>query len=192
LLKGYARPSCSRQDEKRSATKNTDLPATAQSKRVKANLLYQHAEEEWRRGRLKRAFHFFLVSAEAGLVAAFGNVGQFYDHGYGVRVNENAALRWYRRAYRSGDDTVANNIGCILGDRKKLTQALMWFHRAVRSGDADANLNIAKLCLHHKRDPIRTIRFLKKTCRARNVTKGSKEEARRILRQHKKVGQARR
>ena len=97
-----------------------------------ANLLYQRAEEEWRRGRLRNAFRLFLAAAKAGMPSAFGLLGQFYDQGEGVKADADAALHWYRRAYRSGDYSVANNIGCILRDKKRPVQAVKWFHRAVQ------------------------------------------------------------
>lgn len=161
------------------------------STEIRANDFHQRAEEEWRKGRLRPAFRFFLAAAKAGMVSAYGILGQFYDHGDGVKANDNAACHWYLRAYRNGDHSVANNIGCILRDRNKLTEALLWFRRAVKRGDADANLNIAKLYIWHKHDPARAVRFLHEVNRSRNVTAGSKEEARRLLAQMQK-GQLRR
>lgn len=155
---------------------------------IRANHLYQCAEEEWRRGRLRRAFRLFLAAAKAGVAPAFSIVAQFYDQGDGVKANESAALHWYRRAFSNGYHSVANNIGCILRDRKRLNEALLWFRRAVKLGDADANLNIAKLYLQHKGNQTLAIRFLKETCRSRNATEGSKEEARKLLTQLKKGG----
>src|ERR1700720_4050227 len=110
----------------------------------RANHLYQQGDEAWQRGRLRPAFRFFLAAARAGMVAAFSTVGNFYDHGMGVKTNPDAALYWYRQAYRNGARSVANNIGCILRDRKKVGQAIKWFQQAVRQRDGDANLNIAK------------------------------------------------
>lgn len=160
----------------------------ALSTEIQADSLYQRAEEEWHRGRLRPAFRLFLAAAKAGITPAFGIVAQFYDFGDGIRANENKALLWYRRAYRNGDCSVANNIGCILGDRKRLKEALLWLRRAVKQGDGDANLNIAKLYLQHKGNTALAVRFLKQTCRSRNVTDGSKEEARHLLKQLKKAG----
>lgn len=158
----------------------------ALSKEIKANRLYQRAEEQWARGRLQRAFRLFLAAAKAGVTPAFGVVAQFYDFGDGVRANKNEALLWYRRAYRNGDCSVANNIGCILRDRRRLNEALLWFRRAVKLGDGDANLNIAKLYLQRNGNPALAVRFLKETCSSRNVTEGSKEEARDLLKQLEK------
>ena len=45
----------------------------------------------------------------------------------------------------------------------------------------DANLNIAKIYLHSKRDLRKATDYLIKTCRSRRATEGSKEEARQLL-----------
>lgn len=150
-----------------------------------ANALYQRAEEEWRQGRMRPAFRCMLDAAKAGMVPAFGAVAQFYDRGDGVKASVGSALYWYRRAYQSGDQSVANNIGCSLRDRKKTDQALRWFRRAVDSGDGDANLNIAKIYLHNKCDIGKAVRYLRKTIRSKWATEGSKEEAMILLTQLK-------
>ncbi len=157
----------------------------------RANRLYQRADEEWQRGRLRSAFRLMLAAAQAGMAPAFAPVAYFYDYGEGTRVNRDAALYWYRRAYRNGDYSAANNIGCIWRDRNKVARALLWLHRAVELGDADANLNIAKIYLYNKRDLGRAIQYLNKTCKSGHATEGSKEEARALLRQAKK-GKAKR
>lgn len=148
----------------------------------RANLLYQQGDEAWQRGRLRSAFRFFLAAARAGMVGAFSTVGNFYDHGIGVKTNLDAALYWYRQAYRNGARSVANNIGCILRDRKKVGQAIQWFQRAVRLNDGDANLNIAKVYLR-KGDLAKAARYLHRTSRSAWATEGSKEEARVLLRE---------
>jgi uncharacterized protein len=150
----------------------------------RANFLYERGDEAWRRGRLRSAFRFFLSAARAGMVAAFSTVGNFYDHGIGVKTNPDAALYWYRQAYRNGSRSVANNIGCILRDRKKVGQAVRWFQRAVRQSDGNANLNIAKIYLH-KGDLAKAARYLRETSSSAWATEGVKEEARLLLKELK-------
>jgi len=154
---------------------DTEMPSS------EANSLYQRADEEWRRGRLRSAFRLFLAAAKAGMASAFGIVGQFYDHGDGVKANGSAALYWYRKAYRHGSNSAANNIGCIWRDRGNLGRAILWLKRAANLGDGDANLNIAKIYLHSKRDLRKATDYLNKTYRSRHATEGSKEEARLLL-----------
>jgi TPR repeat protein len=147
----------------------------------RANELYRRGDEAWSKGRSRPAFRLFLAAARAGMKAAFSTVGHFYHNGIGVKANPDAAIDWYRLAYRAGARSVANNIGCILRDRKKFGQAIEWFRRAVQQEDGDANLNIAKIYLH-KGDLLRTRSYLEKTRRSPWATEQSKEEARSLLR----------
>ncbi|HEV2233468.1 MAG TPA: hypothetical protein VGV68_08710 [Terriglobia bacterium] len=156
------------------------------SREIKANRLYQDAEAHWRKGRLHAAFRLFLAAARAGSGPALETVANFYDLGVGVKADQKAALYWYRRAYRHGSNIAANNIGVIWRDKKKLSRALLWLRRAVVLGDGDANLQIAKIYLGNKPDPLKAIHYLERTCRAANATQGSKEEARELLKQARK------
>ena len=158
------------------------------SQEIKANLLYQSAEEHWRKRRLHAAFRLFLAAAKAGNGPALETVANFYDLGIGVKTNQNAALYWYRRAYQYGSNIAANNIGVIWRDRKKLSRALLWLRRAVDLGDGDANLQIAKIYLGNKLNQGKAIHYLKITCLAANATRGSREEARKLLKQVRKSG----
>ena len=90
-----------------------------------------------------------------------------------------------RQAYRNGARSVANNIGCILRDRKQVAQAIKWFQRAVQQNDGDANLNIAKIYLRNERHLGKAIRYLAKTRSSKWATERSKEEASLLLAQLK-------
>jgi TPR repeat protein len=149
--------------------------------------LYSRANEAWRRGRLRSAFHLFLEAGENGNDLAYDTLGSFYDRGVGTKRDKNAALYWYKRAYRRGSFIAPNNIGVIYRDRKDLKRALAWFRRAVEHKDANANLNIAKIYLKDKRDIERAIRHLEEVCKARAdaATESAKEEARLLL---KRIG----
>lgn len=153
--------------------------------KIAANNLYQKATERWGRKRLRDAFRLSQAAARAGSEAAFEPLAQFYDYGQGIRANKQAALYWYLRAYRSGCDSAANNIGCIWRDRGKLSRAIWWLKRAVKLGDDDANLNIAKIYLRPRRNLAKAEDYLNKVCKSKRVTRGSKEEARQLL---KKLG----
>ena len=159
----------------------------SRSREVEPNRLYQRADELWSRGRKRSAFRLFLAAAKAGVVPAYRTVGQFYDRGDGVRASQANALYWYRRAYRHGSYSAANNIGCIWRDRGKLNRAIWWLKRAVKLGDDDANLNIAKIHLRGRHQE-KAIHYLDKACKSRRVTEGSKEEARLLLERFKATG----
>jgi TPR repeat protein len=150
----------------------------------RANELYRRGDEAWSKGHSRPAFRLFLEAARAGMEAAFSTVGNFYHNGIGVNASPDAAIYWYRLAYRAGARSVANNMGCILRDRKKFGQAIEWFRRAVQQKDGDANLNIAKIYLH-KGDLVKTRSYLDKTRRSPWATEQSKEEARLLLKELK-------
>src|SRR5712692_4784933 len=114
------------------------------SRKHEADALFVRADHAWNRGNLRAAFRLFLKAAKGGDQAAKLNVGYFYDRGLGVGRDLTAALYWYKRAYRSGDASAANNIGTIWRDKRNDKRALAWFQCAVRLGDHAANLEIAK------------------------------------------------
>lgn len=149
----------------------------------KSSEIFVRAERLRDRGHQAEAFRLFLAAAKAGDKASQLNVGCFYDEGIGVRRNRSAALYWYKRAYRRGDASAANNIGTIWRDEKKPRRALYWFRRAVNLGNDDSNLEIAKHYLRVERDPSKAIPYLNKVCRSDRVTETSAEEARKLLKE---------
>jgi len=153
------------------------------NQKIKAKSLYQRAEKHWAKGQLRAAFRDFLAAAKAGSVGAFGIVGYFYHDGVGVKRNRDAALYWYEKSSRHGDDSSANNIGVILRDRGKLREAIAWFRKAVKLGSPDSNLNIAHIYLRNEPNLEKAVKYLRLTCRARTATRGSREEARNLLNQ---------
>ena len=98
-----------------------------------------------------------------------------------VRPDRAAALYWYKRAYRRGDASAANNIGTIWRVEGKPKRALYWFKRAIDLGDDDANLAIAKIYLRDEEDRRKAIPYLRRVCKSQMVTESNKEEAERLL-----------
>jgi TPR repeat protein len=131
---------------------------------------------------MRPAFRLFRAAARAGDSGCQVNLGNCYSDGMGVKPNLRWALLWYRRAYRQGDCTAANNIAIVLRDEKKLYPALAWFARAIKRKDADANLHIAEIYLQLGDQP-KALRYLKQVCSARPgcVTQHSLEQARILL-----------
>jgi TPR repeat protein len=86
-------------------------------------------------------------------------------------------------AHRYGSFFAPNNIGVIYRDRKDFNRALAWFRRAVKNKDANANLNIAKIYLKHKKDNDNAIYYLNELLMAdsEDCTESAKEEARLLL-----------
>jgi TPR repeat protein len=162
------------------------MAASKKSRRSDAEKLFSRADREWDRGKLRSAFRLFLAAAKAGDRAAQTNIGYFYDNGIGIRRDQGAALYWYRRAYRRGDASAANNIATIWRDKNKPQRALAWFRRAVRLGSVGSNLDIAKHYLRNESDSRKAIRYLSKACRSNRVSEADQEEASQLLKTTKR------
>jgi TPR repeat protein len=125
-----------------------------------------------------------LAAAKMRESGAQVNVGYMYDSAVGTRRNKQAALYWYKRAYRRGESTAAHNIGTVWRDDGNFPRALHWFERALQMNggdDGEANFEIAKLYLEKGQDPRKAAFFLKKVCRSKNVTQDCLEQAQRLL-----------
>lgn len=129
------------------------------------------------------AFRLFLAAAESGDSSAQHNVGYFYDVGIGTRRDRDAALLWYKRAYRRGLRAAASNIATVYRDEKNTEGALFWYRRAAGLKDADANLEVAKLLRTRGAPEADVVRHLKKVVRASSadVTEAARLEAKRLL-----------
>jgi hypothetical protein len=162
------------------------MVTSRKSRKSDAGELFYRADKEWDRGELQSAFRLFLAAANAGDRAAQTNIGNFYDMGIGRRCNKVSALYWYRRAYRRGDASAANNIATIWRDKHEPQRALAWFRRAVRLGDDSSNLDIAKHYLQNESNLRKAIGYLTKVCQSDRVSEGEEEEAMRLLKAAKK------
>jgi hypothetical protein len=112
------------------------------------------------------------------------NVGYFYDKGIGVARNRDAAMYWYKRAYRRGVSYAASNIGTIWRDEGQRNRAIYWFQKAVELGDDGANLEIAKY--YSKDDPRKAVELLTKVYESQTVAEIEREEAERMLKRVKR------
>jgi TPR repeat protein len=80
----------------------------------------------------------FRRAAECGDPTAAGALGYAYDVGQGIRRDKGLALKWYRRAARSGNTVAASNIATVFRDWGNLRRAHQWLLRTVEMGDGDA------------------------------------------------------
>jgi uncharacterized protein len=144
--------------------------------------LFVRADQEADRGDFESAFRLFLAGARAGNIKCQVNLGNFYDEGKGLRRNRSEAIYWYKRAYRRGHASAANNIGVMWRNEKKHNRALLWFKKAVSLGDPEANLEIAKHYLNIEHNPKRAIHHLRKVCLSNWVTEAGMEEGHALLR----------
>ena len=146
--------------------------------------LLRRAYRQSQAGELRSAFRLYLGAAKLGDATAQLSLGYCYDVGIGVMPNRSSAMEWYKRAYRKGYGSAANNIGTIFRDEGDTRKALAWFERAVRLGDIDSNLEIAKILLQEKKHAENAIPYLKCVAMGKprvDVTESSWDEAVRLL-----------
>ncbi len=130
---------------------------------------------------MRSAFRLYLKAAKNGDSGSQLNVANLYDAGDGVRRNCEAALYWYKRAYRRGSASAASNIGVSWRNEKKPKLALEWFRKAVRLGDDEANLEIALHYLREERNPAKAVPYLERVRESSCVTQAGAERAARLL-----------
>ena len=145
--------------------------------------LFERANEQWEAGHVRSAFRLFLAAAKAGDSGAQVDLGNFYLDGIGVNPNRDAALHWYRRAYREGDPAGANNIGVLYRNENQFARAVKWLERAIKLGDPDAHLEIAKIHLRPNGDREKAIHHLKRLLAYKRdrVTEAYRHEGRLLL-----------
>ena len=155
------------------------------SRNDKAEALFIRASEQWEKKNLRSAFRLFMAAAKLGDSGAQVNLGYFYDTGIAVKSNREAALRWYRKAYKAGMAVAASNIGTIYRDERKLDKAAAWFLRAVALGDPEPNLDLAKIYRQEGHDAQKIIACLDAVHRAKRdaVTPAGRTEAQKLLRE---------
>ena len=79
---------------------------------LKSNEL-DEAETAMRVGDFAEAYCLMKPIAEAGNDEAQYNIGWMYHNGYGLRVNDNLALEWWRRASEQGNADASFSIGML-------------------------------------------------------------------------------
>ena len=77
---------------------------------------------------------WYRLAAENGSAYAMTNIGSFYEHGTGVKVDYNEAVKWYQKGVEGGDGMAASNLGHMynfgLGVKKNVDTAMSWYDRA--------------------------------------------------------------
>jgi TPR repeat protein len=165
------------------------MASSRNSPKPDTDKLFVLADKKWSQGKVKSAFRLFLSAAKAGDRGAQTNIGYFYDIGIGTGRNKVAALYWYKKAYRRGDASAAQNIATIWRDQHKPKRALAWFRRAIKLGEDGSNLDIAKHYLQNELNLRKAIQYLVKVCQSDRVSEAEEEEALRLLKStEKKLG----
>lgn len=86
--------------------------------------------------------------AGSGDIEATFLMGTAYDEGLGVDVDYEEALRWYKRAGRTGHVLAVHNVGNVYRDGRGVevdhALAAMWWMRAARAGDVIPALRLGE------------------------------------------------
>jgi TPR repeat protein len=149
--------------------------------RIDTAALFVEAARVNRAGDTRRAFRLWLACAQAGDRGCQLNVGYCYQRGEGVHRNAAKAIYWYRRAYRGGEASAANNLGLLYRERGELRRAIAWLGRAVQRGSIDSALHLGEIYLEERRNVNRARQYLTLVSRSSRVTEGSQEHARQLL-----------
>ena len=83
-----------------------------------------------------------LKLAEQGDAYSQHNLGNLYDHGWGIPENDKTAVMWYTRAAEQGHASAQANLGTMYADGWGVQQdyktAVMWYTKAAEQGHARA------------------------------------------------------
>ncbi len=152
--------------------------------RAAAEVVEDVAHQAWDAGDLKSAFGHFRAGAEHGWRGCMINLGYFHDEGLGTLRSKHAAMRWYRKAFESGDVAAATNIAILFRERGNPRRMCHWLRRGVLRGDGDALVDLARCHLGGTGVPKSTSRAVacaRKALRSDWISLGAIEDARRLL-----------
>ena len=76
---------------------------------------------------------------------SYGNIGDFYDNGFGVEVDKERAKHYYELAAMGGDVLARHRLGLEEEDKGNMDRALRHYVIAVRSGDTESLNKIREL-----------------------------------------------
>lgn len=84
----------------------------------------------------------FIKNAKRGNAEAQYQLARCYFHGYGTKVNEKKAFKWYQKSAKQGHSAAEYMLGhcyaCGNGTRIDKTKAFAWYMNSAQQGDADA------------------------------------------------------
>ncbi len=95
------------------------------------------------------AFAACSRAAAAGSIPARRNLGALYQHGHGVRHNDDSAVAWYQLAAQANDAEAMYELGDAYehghGVKKDPSAALEWYGRAANRGSAAAQYTLGQV-----------------------------------------------
>ena len=118
--------------------------------------ILEKSEIALRNGDFAEAFCQLRPLARAGNAEAQYNIGWMYHNGYGLRVNDNLALEWWRKASEQGYTEASFSIGMLynLGEgqiSKNLPRAVDYYLMAARAGHDEAIIILRSMLMRDDR-----------------------------------------
>jgi TPR repeat protein len=93
---------------------------------------------------------FYLKNKDNSAMKWYGNLGEKYMKGAGVRKDEQKSVSAYRKAAEKGDNNALFKLGsmCLRGDgiKKSPQKAAMFYRKAAEQGHSESQFNLG--CLH--------------------------------------------
>jgi len=149
--------------------------------------LYFKALDLQDKGAFAEAFILLMKGSSLGDAGAQHAVGLAYDQCLGVEQDKREAIRWFKKALRTGKQTfecVAIALTYIeLGQRRR---AIYWWRKAVELGDGSGALSFAKFLIKANRGKFdsQIINLLKIAANSQEswqISLDEKEEAEKLL-----------
>jgi hypothetical protein len=125
-------------------------------------------------GSCVKYFKKFQKSANRGHAQAMAMVGEFYYHGYGVKKDANAALKYYKKAARKGITSAQYKAGLaylINPKLKDVNKGLSYLQKAAEAQYKDASFLLGKIYLSNEfnvKDLILADKYLAQSYRQKN------------------------
>lgn len=106
-------------------------------------LAWDYYEGKGTKQNLKKAYKYFLISAQKGIVDAMFNVGIFCYNGLGCKKDQKQALYWFNQAASLGHVQAQFNLGVCydkgIGTNRDSIKSNYWLEQASSNGSDLAN-----------------------------------------------------
>lgn len=103
---------------------------------------YDEGLKLYQKRKFEKAFEYLLTAAKCDNIQAQYGIASMYQEGQGTDVNEEEALKWYRKAGLRGHMRAQFECGLIYelgkGTERDEQEALRWFLRAAKRGHVDS------------------------------------------------------
>jgi hypothetical protein len=107
-----------------------------------------HLGNVYRAGRLglvkseKKAAKIYRRAVELGDVQAMRQLGKFYEHGSGVKLDKKKAVQLFRMAADRGDATAQNSLAFLLDAEERFEEAFRYYALSADQGDTFGETNL--------------------------------------------------